>query len=367
MRKIIALAVAGVSSGCGTHLPELATKSDLPMKVLVAKIDCEFQEAVWYQLHERGRDLITWQAAYTLTLKGNEIGSLKALTNTFPFTLSKLTSMNLGVGGGLTTTANRTAILKFNINFRDLKNRPVCAYAATGHPFLSGGIGLHDWLDDALSGFDQSANKVTSVGHTFQFTVGASGSISPGFVIGPTPTIGLNPSASQERVEDNSVDVVLSKAVPVTETVAQVIARTSAAQIAEMEKIRQEIEDLRKKNEETDKKIGENKAGETLSSRQLKFNLPNINSLRVDPDAGVTPQSKEELRFLVETQKNNDAELKKKTDKLTFLQNHPDVTTTTVNRRAGIYYSADQNPNILATQQQLTLERLNNTLRLNIP
>ena len=368
MKKIVALALAGISSGCGTHLPELASKSQLPMTALVAKIDCEFQEAIWYQIHKRGRDLITWQAAYTLTLKGNEIGSLKALTNTFPFTLSRLTSMNFGIGGGVTSTANRTAILKFNINFRDLKQQPICTYTATGHPFLSGSIGLHDWLDDALSGFNQSTNQITSVGHTFQFTVDASGSVSPGFVIGPAPTIGLNPSGSQQRIEDNSIDVVLSKAVAVTETVSQVIARTSAAQIAEMERIRREIEDLRKKNEETERKVAESKIPNILSSRQLKLDLPNILNLPIDPDAGVTPQSKNDLSKLVEERRNNDAELKKKTEKLDYLQNHPEnVTTRTVTRPAGVFYSADQNPNILATQQQLTLERLNNALRFNVP
>lgn len=368
MKRMFAFAVAVILSGCGTHLPELSTKTSLPMQALVAKIDCEFQEAIWFQIQERGRaDLLTWQAAYTLTLKGNETGSLKSLANTFPFTLSKLTTMNLSAGGGVTTTANRTAILKFNLKVKDLRDRPVCPYATAGHPFLSGSIGLHDWLDEALSGFNRSAKQVTSVGHTFQFTVDASGSISPGFVIGPAPTIGLGASGSQERFEDNSVDVVLSKAVPVTETVAQVIARTSADQIAEMERIRKEIEGLRKKNDETGQKLSQNKAREMLSSQSLKLDLPGISALRVDPDKGVTQQSKDELRSLVETQRATDAEMKRQSDRLTYLQTHPNLTTTTVNRRAGVYYSADQNPNILATQQQLTLERLNNTLRLNNP
>ena len=275
--------------------------------------------------------------------------------------------MNLGVGGGVTATANRTAILGFSLNFSDIKQRPVCAYAATGHPFLTGSIGLHDWLDDALSGFDKSAKKVTRIGHTFQFIVDASGSISPGFVIGPAPTIGLNPSGSQERIEDNSVDVALSRAVPVTETVAQVIARTSADQIAQMEKIRQEIEKLQKEKEETAKQIADNKAQKALSSRRLKLDLPNIMNLPIDHDEGVTQQSKDELHSLVETQENNEVKLRRATARLTLLQDNREIKTTTINRRSGAYYSAEQNPNLLATQQQLTLERLNNALRINIP
>jgi len=53
--------------------------------------------------------------------------------------------------------------------------------------------------------------------------------------------------------------------------------------------------------------------------------------------------------------------------RLNFVEAHPDMTTTTVNRRTSITLPADQNPNIASTQQLLTLDRLNNTLRFNLP
>ena len=49
MKKLIILSVAISLTGCGTYLPQLTSDETLPLDVLIAKIDCEFQVAVWTQ------------------------------------------------------------------------------------------------------------------------------------------------------------------------------------------------------------------------------------------------------------------------------------------------------------------------------
>src|SRR5690348_935746 len=118
MRAYVPAVAAGmcVLGGCGTHLPELVDRHVLPLEDLVASIDCEFKNAVRTQIYGHGRHwLKTWQGQYTITLKGNETGGARLGASTGPIILSRRGSLGLGVGGGATTTANRTAILKYNL------------------------------------------------------------------------------------------------------------------------------------------------------------------------------------------------------------------------------------------------------------
>ena len=177
MNRFLIVSLTIGLTGCGTHLPELTSHETLPLEVLVAKIDCEFQEAVWTQKHDLKRSFLKgWQGQYTVTLKSNETGSAKALTNTFPFLPSKKLTINATAGGGETTTANRTALMKFNLAFDDVKQAPLCARVQTSslHPFVTGRIGFQEWMDKAFDAADVGGNlqlnkpqRVSSLGHTF--------------------------------------------------------------------------------------------------------------------------------------------------------------------------------------------------------
>jgi hypothetical protein len=243
---------------------------------------------------------------------------------------------------------------------------PVCNIPRTesGHPIFTGDIGVGEWLERALRGTENRVSSVSSLGHTFQFTIDVSGSVSPSFVIGPAPAIGLNPVGTVDRLEDNSIDVVLAKAAVVTESVAQVIARTSAAQIAELKKLREEIEKLERDNAANEDKISQNEAGRVMLQQQIPLTEKGITDLPNIPN--LSPTVRNTLKDLLAARRDNANSLKEKNRRLSFVESHPDVTTTTVDRSRAVILPADQNPNIVSTQQLLTLERLNNTLRLNL-
>src|SRR6266404_40229 len=122
MKNLIVLLSATSLTGCGTYLPQLTSREVLPLEVLIAQIDGEFQKAVWNQKYLRGPTVLAgWQGVYAVTLKGNATGSAKSLANTFPFLPAKNVSGTGIVGAGETTTANRTALMKFSLKFDDVK------------------------------------------------------------------------------------------------------------------------------------------------------------------------------------------------------------------------------------------------------
>lgn len=122
MNRWIVVVFATALTGCGTYLPRLTSDQALPLDALIAKINCEFQVAVWTQRHLKGRAFFAgWQGQYGITLKSNETGSAKSLNNTFPFVPAKSVAGTGIIGGGESTTANRTAIMKFSLAFDDVK------------------------------------------------------------------------------------------------------------------------------------------------------------------------------------------------------------------------------------------------------
>lgn len=157
-------------------------------------------------------------------------------------------------GADVRGTANRTAILKFGLNVSDIDLRaPPCAerYATGTHPFLRGNIGFGSWLTEALDTsltdrfIARHPDRLTSVGHTFQFVVLATAGINPTFTIAPRP-IAINPSLGVSREEDNSVDVVLAKRSSGgggSTTVAKV---KTPEQAKKVEQYRKESEEARK-------------------------------------------------------------------------------------------------------------------------
>src|SRR5262249_5114573 len=159
----------------------------------IAAIHCELADAIREQLVSRPdrQFLLQWQAAYTITLKGNEIGFLAADANKFPIPFDKgASSVAISAGADVKGTANRTAILKFSLNISDLNLRaPSCieTHATGTHPFLRGNIGFGQWLNEALDtslqdeAIQRHPERLTSVGHTFQFVVLATAALNPVF------------------------------------------------------------------------------------------------------------------------------------------------------------------------------------------
>ena len=92
--KVFSLLLAFSLAACGTQLPDLTGQQALPRDRLIVAIHCELADAIREQLLHRTdrRFLIDWQAAYTITLKGNETGTLAADANKIPIPFDRVDS-----------------------------------------------------------------------------------------------------------------------------------------------------------------------------------------------------------------------------------------------------------------------------------
>jgi hypothetical protein len=390
-RCFLCLLGAFILVGCGTHVPELVSKEVLPIEALVASIDCEFQDAVRTQIYHRpGRQwLRTWQGQYTVTLKGNETGGVKLASSTNPILLPRGSTLNLGVGGGGTTTANRIAILKFNLDFATVRDGPRCepppAYAA--HPLLKGRIGFEDWMDRAFDGalsestIAAKTSDLASIGHSFEFSIDLNANASPAFIIMPAPATTITPTGTIDRLEDNIVEVSLGKAAAGTASQTKTTANYAKLQLEALQALEKEIKDLLDKIGSNKKTLAENNEFLQRADQLQKFNVPDATIQEVQPNARpefLKKQSEareffntantEKLATLRRIQsETNQAQqsLDAKKGQLLDTINHP-ASTTVVQRtvRSPTPLPADQNPNVASTSLQLTLERLNNTLRV---
>lgn len=380
--------------GCGTHLPNLVDPKILPLEDLVEDIDCEFQDAVREQIYDNGRTwLKTWQGQYTITLKGNETGSAKIASTATPILISSRTNLNIGAGGGTTTTANRTALLKFTLDFSKVKRDGVCVRLApaSGHPMLTGKIGFKEWMERALAGalsdptLEAKTSSISSIGHTFEFSLDVTGNASPVFTIVSGPTTTLTPTGTIDRLEDNIVDVSLGKPAPATDSVSKTTAKYNAQQLKAMADLTKAIEDLASAIGAGNKKLADNK--EFLAKvRELQpFNIPEATikgqfaetaqpfalGKRREAVEFFSPENSakaKELLDLEATVATQQRDLKTAQGQFVETVNHPaEQTTTRREVRATSPLSADQNPNVTNTQLQLTFERLNNNLRVTVP
>ncbi len=394
-RLIVCLSGSFMLAGCGTHVPALVSEQVLPIEALVANIDCEFQDAVRTQIYHRpGRQwLRTWQGQYTVTLKGNETGGVKISSSTSPILLPARSTLNLGLGGGGATTANRIAILKFNLDFATVRDGPRCepptAYAA--HPLLKGRIGFEEWMDRALDGalaeqtIAAKTSDLASIGHSFEFSIELNANASPVFVIMPAPATTVTPTGTIDRLEDNIVEVSLGKAAAGTASQTKTTANYAKLQLEALQSLEKEIKELIDKIDANKKTLAEKDNKEFLQrADQLeKFNLPEATLQQLQPNANreFLAQRQSEAREFFSNAANTGrlADLRKIQAETTQAQqsldtkkgqlldtiNHP-ASTTVVQRtvRTPAPLPADQNPNVAGTSLQLTLERLNNTLRV---
>lgn len=375
MKKIIGALVATTLGGCGTYLPNLTSHEVLPLDVLLARIDCEFEWAVWRQKITKGRAFLKgWQGVYTVTLKSNETGSAKALSNTFPLVPSKNLAVNVNAGAGVTTTANRTALMKFSLAFDRVAKEPVCFQAQTNslHPFVTGYIGFEEWMNRALDAAEFGGKmqmgepqRVSSLGHSFEFIIVANANAGAGFIIGPAPTVSLNPAAAIERVDDGVVDVVIAK--PAVDPVLEALVALTKEEKELIELLKRSIE---KNQAGIDSRMAvlnerDNKALVAKFVGQSKMTIQSVrpSDAGQQRDTGLTKEELEKVQALAGLEEENrKAEQQNEKNLLTIAEvKRPKVVT-----RPRIL-PPERNPEITYTNQQLTLERLNNNLRLVVP
>ncbi|BAC47555.1 blr2290 [Bradyrhizobium diazoefficiens USDA 110] len=401
-KAILSLPILLLFAGCGTHLPELTSPQVLPRDRLIAAIHCELADAIREQLLEgpARHFLIDWQAAYTITLKGNETGTLAADANKFPVPFDRAaSSVLISAGADVKGTANRTAVLKFSLNVVDIDLRAApCAEAqATGtHPFLRGNLGFGQWLNEALDtslsdGFiAKHPDRLTSIGHTFQFVVLATAGINPTFTIAPRP-VTINPSVGVSREEDNSVDVVLAKRSSGGGGSTTVSKVKTPEQTTKVDGYRRENEQARQRIAEADALLG-SPEGQRLAQLQTQIRgreaaisgvggsvrpgLAGPNSLDLPNDLATPLQEKarrdfSELQGLKEEfaisgganfeqqQKDrNEAERRISENQSKIQAIEADPKGVRVTRAPAAQLPPSENSNIAATQLQLTLERV---------
>ncbi|MGL3104671.1 hypothetical protein [Bradyrhizobium sp. BR 1432] len=380
----------------------MTSQQVLPRDRLIGAIHCELADAIREQfLHRTDRRfLIDWQAAYTITLKGNETGALAADANKIPIPFDRgASSVLISAGADVKGTANRTAVLKFSLNVSDIDlHAAPCAetYATGTHPFLRGNIGFGQWLNEALDtsisdGFIAShPDRLTSVGHTFQFVVLATAGVNPTFTIAPRP-ITINPSVGVSREEDNSVDVVLAKKSSGGSGTTTVSKVKTPEQVRKVEQYRRENEDARQTIAQADayfdtadgRRLAQLQAqikGKEAAITSLGVALPSglaaPNNLEVPNDlaAPLAEKARREFSELqgLENQfaTTGGAELERKqrertTGENTIAENQGRIQAiesnpkgVRVTRAPAPALPPSENTNIATTQLQLTLERV---------
>ena len=374
MRRLIVLALCGAVSGCGTYLPGLTSERIVPIALLMKKIECEFQQAVWRQIYYQHRHFLKkWQAVYSVTLKSNETGGLQAKTNTFPFILSPKALANVNVGASGTATANRTALLKFSLDFAAVpKTQPKCKVAVGDslHPFISGNIGFAEWMDRAFDGAESASTPIDSLGHTFEFSIDVSATAASEFLIGAAaPLTSLNPGISMERLDDGIIDVAIAPAATVSATTTAIIELTKAERDL-IEELRGELQKAKERKAFAQKELA------VEENQKLLKLFPNLNQMTPmgvtpSPDAdtinklGISRESitADKLRKIQDFQKQEDQASR---DILELSKRIKDETPKPAIVTKQVRVPADQNGVISSTQLQLTFERLNNSLRVPI-
>ncbi len=374
MNKLAVLSLTTVLTGCGTYLPSLTSREILPLEVLIAKIDCEFQVAVWKQRHLKGRTFLAgWQGVYGVTIKSNETGSTKSLGNVFPFLPAKNLAINGSVGAGETTTANRTGLMKFSLAFDDVKKEPVCARVQTGslHPFITGRIGFEEWMDRVFEAAEiggelqlNRPQRISSIGHTFEFSIDVNANAGAGFVIGPPPTIGINAAATIDRLDDGIVDVVIAKpAIDPLPGLITTLTNEERELIAELKKL------IEKKQKGIDSRLSELNAPANRSLTSRLSTLDKMTIQRLSPndegqqrEFGLDRQQLAKLQALKSLQDEN------QTDEQAIKDLRKEIagvkpTQVSIVTKPHIL-PPERNTEIIYTTQQLTLERLNNNLRV---
>lgn len=403
LKFLSSLTLACTVAGCGTQLPEFTSPRVLPMDALVGAIHCELADAVRQQAEKPGRGFLkSWQGAYTVTLKGDEAGTLAADANKLPIGFGAGSSVAIVAGADIKGAANRTAILKFNLNVADIKRSdPPCSEGSPDgtHPFLRGRMGFREWLDTAIEAgladktIRNHPDKLTSIGHTFEFAVTSTAALNPVFTIVPKP-VTLNPSVSVSREEDNSVDVVLAKPAAKASGPTIVVKVLTPEQLAQIAKEQKQRDDAKQKLDKAEAFLsspdGRRTAGleALIDSKQAALTELGVavpkDVFGLEPESALpserkNPQTLNQASSAIISLKQLTGQLAGDKDYATYLTSKRDKTDLPAvvtaqqtkidnikadpqglraTRAPGGVASVEDNPNIVNTSLQLTLERV---------
>lgn len=337
------IGVSSFSSGCAAALPELIDRQHLPLDAIIQRIRCELESATSDAANQHAA-FSDWQLNYTITLKANEVGGFGSSGNAFPLMLAPTVLMTLGVGAGYAQTANRTAIFKFDSDVKRSVVIRACENRGL-HPFLSGRIGFKEWLTRAAeaasaNGRDPNGlDELSSISHTFQFSVQTTGAASAAFQIAPSPpTTLINAAVSGERFDDHIVEVVFAKPVPAAppKIVAIVVNELSRDQKQRRSKLQKKL----KKDTQEIKSIKE-----SIVDRKLQGFSDSVESSKLN----------EKIISLQESVNNYKNEIKD-------IEKSPEAKTVKRELVPAGSLPPLLNQNLNSSLIQLQLERLNTTL-----
>ena len=260
---------------------------------------------------------------------------------------------------------------RFSSNARG--RHPATRYCAVNSVLPSGLIQPSKRVSPTI--FRKPQERLTSIGHTFEFALATSAGVSPIFTIVPKPIV-LNPSIAVSRLEDNIVDVVLAKrkgaGAPVYARTASVrqlqrIADLQTKQISARQtadRAAAELADVRKFN------IQIKELSEKLNADGIKINPL---TKKPDPSANPSTDQKRDITILqtysersqtlgdertIEQRRDRAAnEASSTAQEIRIIKAQPDGPEKVIRRNVGTGTPAD-NQNISSTQLQLTLERV---------
>lgn len=149
-----------------------ANRKSISINEVVKRVKCEIYDSIKNRPEKQYPWFNKWAVQADLTLTVNESSGISpGATLTQPLNAvtipRKVTnfgqSFNLGIGGGVTTTAFRTEIVSFTITMADIRKELAKSTTVSNYngclPYgvadLTGNLGLKDWVDSAFGPVDE--------------------------------------------------------------------------------------------------------------------------------------------------------------------------------------------------------------------
>jgi hypothetical protein len=230
MRFALSILLAGLSTGCGLRVPEIAesgsrVEGQQLVQAILINITCELRDAVsdLRAAYPQGTFIDGFGIQTTLTLTYEEKSTLAPSVNWFP--PSPVTAVfNLGAGLNLSADATRKNVIDGYYLVRDLENAR-CSDAArpNGAFLLQSDLKLSEWLFTAVSAsLTNTVNfKNTALGvkdsilqHEVKFVIDTSGNATPSWKF---KLVTVNPSGTfltADRSRTNDLLITLGPAIP---------------------------------------------------------------------------------------------------------------------------------------------------------
>ena len=179
---------------------------------IVDRVQCEVYDIIQHVYRKGGRKRFAWIEKYvgqaSLAVTINADGGLSPVVSLFgPFASPDFT---LGVGGGLTTGANRIATYDFIIPFKTAASYSWCLdRPPSGFTPLKGEIGFGEWFANVLLSRDATNDpfeRPEKLSHKSEFFLDASLRVTPALALTSGTGSGV---FSVSRKDTHTLDMVL--------------------------------------------------------------------------------------------------------------------------------------------------------------